>query len=153
MSETVDVLEARWRLGHLLSTELADAAVEILQSGHDCDAVWELACTDVRDLPWQGAGLFERALEQLGRSRRMETPEAALTVAHRDAIECIAGEISPRELGRRVCRLVPAADYARNGAIRPADEYDGGWGRPACELDEAMRTAARAFAGAHPGPG
>ena len=109
--DPLTLAQARWQAGDLLSTDLSDVATNLIQAGHDCPALWELASTDRSDLPWDGPPLFERAMRELGRESLSVEDAAVVVVARGAAAECLAGQITPRELAVRVYDLACAADY------------------------------------------
>jgi hypothetical protein len=142
-ADALILVEARWRVHETLTTDLSALSIDLLERGFQSDALWELACTDASDLPWQGPPLFESALRELGHGR-MTVQEAALIVARADAAEMLAGAISGRRLAARVSALAIALDYPEPlmALYGLDDEYNGGWGRTEADLDVAAREAA-----------
>ena len=41
--------QARWQLGELRTADLPDAAVALIQAGHECDDVWQLTAQELID--------------------------------------------------------------------------------------------------------
>ena len=100
----LQLLEARWRVGHILTSELGRLADDLRAAGHDVPALAELAGIAARDLGREARPTFERALRELG-CGEMTTSEAALVLAHRWATLLLDGTITPRAGAKAIARL------------------------------------------------
>ena len=84
-------------------------------------------------------------MRELGRES-LSVEDAAVVVARGAAAECLAGQITPRELAVRVYDLACAADYPDQlMELYDLDDEYGGWGRNKDDLDRSTIDAARAL--------
>lgn len=86
----VELLEARWRMGRILTSDLEAIAGELAAAGHSGAALSTLAAgrADPRET-------FEQVLLDLG-GGHMPSDGAALLLARSFALELLAGEAPPR---------------------------------------------------------
>ena len=153
----LELVEARWRVGHILTSELPAVANDLRAAGHDAPALAELAAMPSTGAGANGRRAFERALRELGRGG-MDGTEAALVVARRFAELLLAGTISPRATAKAIARLrwKGGADLDRDlePFQRLAERYEdaerGRLGRLlARRLDPAVRAEARKLVGGY----
>ncbi len=97
-------IEARWRLGHILASELAAAAEELLAAGHEAPALRELAAMRMADLRHAGRDTFESALRDLGRGG-MTASEAVLVLARAFSERLLAGALAPAQAAKAIALL------------------------------------------------
>ena len=154
----LELVEARWRVGHILASELASVAVELREAGLDAPALREVADMPPAALRVDGRRAFERALRELG-GGGMSASEAALVVARRFAQLLLAGTITPSAAAKAIAELRwkagPDVDRAFAAFDRLAARYEDASrslvGRfPARRLDAAARAEARNLADAAP---
>ncbi|MBD0328900.1 MAG: hypothetical protein ICV64_02200 [Thermoleophilia bacterium] len=130
----LDELEARWRAGHILTSQLSEIARELLAEGHDVPAVRSLAEAGESDAG-EARRTFERALRELGRGG-MNASEAAMLLARGWAEQLLARRLSPRWATRAIA-------YVRFRGSADVDEALG----PFTELeDEYHAVSQQAFA-------
>ena len=98
----LELVEARWRIGHILTGELRGLAGDLRAAGHEVPALARLA--ERSDVPKEDRQAFERALRELGRGG-MTRSDAALVVARRWATLLLSGEITPRAGAKAIARL------------------------------------------------
>ena len=98
----LELVEARWRIGHILTGDLRRLAAELRAEGHDVPALAQLA--ERSELPKEERQAFERALRELGRGG-MTRSDAALVVARRWANLLLSGKITPRAGAKAIARL------------------------------------------------
>jgi hypothetical protein len=119
----LDEVEARWRVGHILSSELATLARELVAGGHDVPALRQLAERgEALERP-EARRTFERALRELGRGG-MEVSEAALVLARVWAQELLSRRLTPRRGTRAIAyvRFRGSADV--DGALEAFTELE-----------------------------
>jgi DNA-binding transcriptional regulator YdaS (Cro superfamily) len=123
----LELLEARWRTGRILSSDLPRIARELARAGHDAPAMAALLATPAHELPSQGRAVFERTLRQLGHGR-MTPSEAALHIARRLAGQLLAGELRPDAVVKAVALVRwkggPDVDAHLVPFSRLADRYE-----------------------------
>ena len=126
----LDHLEARWRAGHILASELPGVASELVASGHDVPALRQLLATPAGEVRGDARRTFERALRELGRGG-MSQSEAAMLLARRWARELLDCNLPPR-------RVTSAIAHVR---FRGSADVDDAL-QPFCELDDAYQASA-----------
>jgi len=121
----LDELEARWRAGHVLASELPSVARELVTAGHEVPALRQLLATPQAEVRGEGRRTFERALRELGVGG-MSHSEAAMVLARRWSSELLDRTLSPR-------RVTSAIAHIRFRGSADVDEAL----QPFCELDDA----------------
>ena len=121
----LDELEARWRAGHILASELPDVARELVASGHDVPALRQLLATPADEVRGAARRTFERALRELGRGG-MSRSDAAMVLARRWARELLERKLPPRRVTRAIAHV----------RFRGSADVDDAL-QPFCELDDA----------------
>ena len=97
-------LEARWRVGHILTSELPAVADSLLASGLDAPTLRELAGIHSDDVGRETRQTFETVLRELGRGR-MTASEAALILARVFSEQVLAGRLEPPAAARAIALL------------------------------------------------
>ena len=142
-------MEARWRAGHILTSELARVAGELRAAGHEAPALSELARTPPNELRGTGRKTFERALRELGHGG-MSARDAAMVLARRWANLMLDGKISPRQAAKAIARLRFKAGAELDEHLLPFESLDAEYdelaqrrvrGRFTPSLDPATRAA------------
>ena len=150
----LELVEARWRAGHILTSELTRVAGELRAAGHDVPALSELARTPSSELRTSGRKTFERALRELGHGG-MNGRDAAMLLARRWASLMLEGTISPRQAAKAIARLRFKAGAELDEHLLPFEALDAEYdqvrqrrlrGRFTPRLDRATRAAARRLA-------
>jgi len=126
----LDDLEARWRAGHILASELPGVAGKLVESGHDVPALRQLLATPAEEVRGEGRRTFERALRELGRGG-MSQSEAVMVLARRWARELLDRNLPPR-------RVTSAIAHIRFHGSADVDEALQRF----CELDDAYQASA-----------
>ena len=76
----VELLEARWRIGYVFTSELPALARDLMAAGLERPALTMLAAMPADELQEEGRRTFERALRELGHGG-LSVSDAALVVA------------------------------------------------------------------------
>jgi hypothetical protein len=122
----LDELEARWRAGHVLTSELPDLARELMGAGHDVPAVRQLA-GEASSSALEARQTFERALRELGRGG-MGTSEAAMVLARRWADQLVRRRLPARRATKAIAlvrlRGRPDVDEALEPFSELLDRYE-----------------------------
>ena len=150
----LELLEARWRVGHILTSDLAGISAELAGAGHDVPALRKLLATPREELPLLARDLFEEALRELG-GGTMTASDAALLLARRFAAEILAGRITPRAGTRAIARVRWKGHGDVDDVLRPFWELDERYERASGALgglatrrvDHAVRREASALLG------
>jgi hypothetical protein len=147
----LQLLEARWRTGRLLTSDLAAVAAELVAAGHDVPAAAQLAAGGGWDQA-ESRALFEQALAELGRGS-MSVSQAALELAGRFADDLLAGELPPHLAARAISNLRWVGGPEVDEALAPFSRLHDGYENAsplgplrrvsAVVLDRRTRAAAR----------
>jgi hypothetical protein len=147
----LELLEARWRMGRILTSDLGRVAAELAAAGHGGPAVSALAAgrTDPRDT-------FEQVLQELG-GGRMADEHAALLLARSFAQGLLADRAPPRLAVKAIAGLRWKGGAGVDGKLVPFAELDERYDRARSlgplsgllerRLDRRARDVARRFAG------
>jgi hypothetical protein len=127
----LDEVEARWRAGHILTSELPALARDLVAAGHDVPALRQLVAAPEHGAASETRKTFERALRELGRGG-MSDSEAALTLARHWAEQLLRRRLSPRWATRAIA-------YVRFRGSADVDEAL----EPFSELEELYEAASR----------
>ena len=100
----LELVEARWRVGHILTSELAALAATLRGAGMDAPSLRALAETPAEDLRERGRATFERALRELG-GGGMSASDSALLLSRHFAEQLLAGTITPRAAAKAIARV------------------------------------------------
>lgn len=119
----LDEVEARWRAGHILTSELPDVARQLVEGGHDVPALRRLAAAEDEDLRSEGRRTFERALRELGRGG-MDGSEAALTLARGWALELVEHKLAARRAVQAIAHVRFRGSVDVDAALEPFSELD-----------------------------
>ena len=101
---TLELIEARWRVGHILTSDLGQVAASLRSAGIDAPSLRTLAETPPSDLRERGRATFERALRELGRGG-MSASDGALLLSRHFAEQLLAGAITPRAAAKAIARV------------------------------------------------
>ena len=118
----LQLLEARWRTGRLLTSDLSRVAAELAAAGHEGPALTSLASgrADARET-------FERVLAELGRGL-MTHEEAALVLARHYARQLLDAhgppDLTARAIGGLRWKGGPGVDAAFEPFARLAERYE-----------------------------
>jgi hypothetical protein len=121
----LEEVEARWRAGHILASELPGVAQELVAAGHEVPALRQLIATPEPEAPAESRRTFERALRELGRGG-MSGSEAAMVLARQWARELVDRKLPPR-------RVTSAIAHVRFRGSADVDEAL----QPFCDLEDA----------------
>ena len=99
----LQLVEARWRVGYIRTSELPSLAGDLLAGGLDAPALRELAAVSSGE-PALARQTFERALRELGQGG-MTATGAALALADEFAERLLAGTLAPRTAARAISLL------------------------------------------------
>lgn len=119
----LEFVEASWRTGRYLTSDLPRIAGQLAAAGHDAPALRLLRDTAAEEVPGEGRELFELGLRELGRGA-MTASEAALLIARRFAGQVVARKISARA-GTKAIALVRWKGTADvDERLRPFSDLD-----------------------------
>ena len=147
----IELLEARWRVGYVFTSELGGVARELIAAGHDRPALTVLATMPPSELQEEGRRTFERALRELGHGG-MSASDAALFVARHFAHLLLARRLDARATARAIALVRwkggPDVDAPLAPFDRLAQEYERAvegplGGRLTLRLDRETRREAR----------
>jgi hypothetical protein len=147
----IELAEARFRVGHVLASQLPGLAESLLGGGRDVPALRRLAAMEVEEARRAGRMTFERALRELG-AGGMNESDAALVVARHFAEQVLGGETTPELAAKGIAFLRwkggPAVDRHVEPFRRLAERYEhrssGRMGRLFTgPLDRRVRAEAR----------
>jgi hypothetical protein len=123
----IELAEARFRVGHVLASQLPGLAQELLRGGRDVPALRRLATMDVEEARRDGRTTFERALRELG-AGGMNESDAALVIARHFAEQVLEGETTPELAAKGIAFLRwkggPAVDRQVEPFSRLAERYE-----------------------------
>ncbi len=120
---TLDDVEARWRAGHILSSQVPEVARELLAAGHDAPALRSLAESDETVDRREARRTFERALRELGRGGMGES-EAAMILARGWAEQLVARRLSPSWATRAIAYVRFRGSVDVDEALEPFTELE-----------------------------
>jgi len=150
----LDELEARWRAGHVLTSELPELARELIGAGHDVPSVRQLA-GGTPPSAHEARQTFERALRELGRGG-MGPSEAAMVLARQWADQLVRRRLAARRATKAIAlvrlRGRPDVDEALEPFSELLEQYEAaGTGRfarlRALPLDRRARREAKRLLG------
>jgi hypothetical protein len=118
----IELVEARWRAGRILTSELGAIARELAAAGHESPSVSALASAPEGGRA-DARSLFDSALTELG-GGSMGEAEAALVLARLFARELLAGEIGPEPAARGINSLRWKGGPEVDGALGPFSELE-----------------------------
>ena len=123
----LDELEARWRAGHILTSDLREVARDLLESGHDVPALRQVLAAPEPAVAKEQRQAFERALRELGRGG-MSGSEAAMVLARQWAEQLLRRKLSARRATRAIALVRFRGDADVDEALDPfselADRYE-----------------------------
>jgi len=126
MALNLDQLAARWILGLMSGSEIANAATQALAEGYDGPGLRVVAGTVDPDLSDVNAE-FERALDEL-KAPRPSRKAAALLLARDYASRILEGSLGPYEGAKKIsvdlAREIRPDDHTLDPFIYWSDEHD-----------------------------